>query len=131
MNAIQKVSNWKMNPIFAGICYGFVWLALGALTLSVLLAASSASEDNMKSYTYIIHGFALLVAGWTAGRRSGKKGWYYGGITGLLYLLIVLIIGFLAMDVSFNWNKLLYILLSFGVAALGGIAGVNTKKHKK
>lgn len=130
MSTFERVGQWKLgHPVLAGLCNAFIWLGLGALALSVLLVASSSSEEGSAAYVYLIHGFALLVGGWSAGRRSGRKGWYYGGLTGLLYMLLVLMIGFLAMDAGLSWNKALYILLSFAAGGIGGMIGVNMKKN--
>lgn len=130
MSSFQRVGQWKLShPILAGLCSAFVWLGLGALALSVLLVASSSSEEGASTYVYLIHGFALIVGGWSAGKRSGKKGWYYGGMTGLFYMILVLMIGFLAMDAGLDWNKALYMLLSFAAGGLGGVVGVNMKKE--
>ncbi|MCE5171719.1 TIGR04086 family membrane protein [Paenibacillus profundus] len=132
MNAIQRVSHWKVShPLLAGVVYAFVWMALGALALSVMLYSSSASEDDMISYTYIVHAIALFIGGWISGRRSGKKGWYYGGITGLCYSMLVLLIGFLAMDAGLSGTKLLLVLIAFCIGALGGIIGVNMSRTGK
>ncbi|UHA74329.1 TIGR04086 family membrane protein [Paenibacillus sp. 481] len=129
MNTVQHVSKWKFgHPILAGVTYAFIWMALGALALSVLLFSNSTNEESLTKYTYIIHTFALLIGGWTAGRRSRYKGWYYGGLTGLLYALLIFIIGFLAMDSDFNGLRMILLIAAFGVSALGGIFGVNTKK---
>lgn len=129
MNTVQRVTQRPMNhPIVAGVCYGFIWLALEALALSVLLSAGSAGEDSLVKYTYIVHTIALIIGGFTAGKRSGKRGWYYGGITGALYMLIVLLIGFLAMNVTLGLDKWILLAASFVVSAIGGIIGVNMKR---
>ncbi|MCM3289041.1 TIGR04086 family membrane protein [Paenibacillus sp. MER 180] len=132
MNAIQNVTRWKLgHPLVAGIVYAFVWMALGALALSVLLYSSSTSEDEMKGYIYIIHCIALFIGGWTSGRRSGKKGWYYGGMTGIFYVLLVMLIGFLAMDAGVSVQKLVQTVAAFAVSAIGGIIGVNMSKSSQ
>lgn len=129
MNAIQNVTRWKLgHPLLAGIVYAFVWMALGALALSVLLYSSSASEDEMKGYIYIVHCIALFIGGWISGKRSGKKGWYYGGMTGIAYALLVILIGFLAMDAGVSLQKFVQTIAAFAVSAIGGIIGVNMSK---
>lgn len=129
MNTVQRITQRPMYyPIVAGVCCGFIGLALEALILSVFLNAGPTGEDSLVKYTYIVHAIALLIAGFTAGKRSSNRGWYNGGITGSLYMLIVLLIGFLAMNVSLSWDKWILILLAFVVSAIGGIIGVNMKK---
>ncbi|WP_374019648.1 TIGR04086 family membrane protein [Paenibacillus thiaminolyticus] len=131
MNALQRVSQWKPNhPILAGIVNSFIWMAMGALALSVLLYSSSANEDKTLSYIYLVHIIALFIGGWTAGRRSGRRGWYYGGLTGFCYAMLVLIIGFLAMDAGISLQKLILVAAACACGALGGIFGVNMSRNK-
>lgn len=130
MNTTQNVTRWHLNrPILAGLVYAFVWMSAGIFTLSILLYISSISEDELKSYIYIVHCTALFIGGWASSRLSGKKGWYYGGITGLGYALLILLTGFLAMDAKFNLQKLIYLIVAFVVGALGGTIGVNMKSR--
>ncbi|MGZ9584765.1 TIGR04086 family membrane protein [Paenibacillus marinisediminis] len=132
MNSIQRVTQGPLkHPLVAGVFYGFIWLALEALALSILLSTGSAGEDNLVRYTYLVHSIACLFGGFTSGRRSGKKGWYFGGITGVIYMLLVLIIAFLAVDVKLGLDKWLLVLAAFAVGSLGGIIGVNMKKGRK
>lgn len=131
MNTVQRVTQGRWNhPVIAGVFYGFIWLAVEALALSVLLTASSTGEENVVRYTYLVHGIALFIAGFTSGKRSGKKGWYYGGLTGVIYMLLILLIAFLSLDVRLGVDKWLLLLPAFATAALGGIIGVNMKKSK-
>lgn len=68
------------------------------------------------------------------------KGWYYGGMTGLIYGLIILAARFLAFDLPLNVVSLYLLAGMFLIAALGGIIGVNmqtaaaaadkSKKHR-
>ncbi|MNC76380.1 hypothetical protein D3C75_1280890 [compost metagenome] len=79
-------------------------------------------------YTYIIHGIAAAFGGLTAGRRASSRGWYQGALTGALYGITVLLIGFLALDSAPSVMDCLWILAAAGIAALGGMFGVNLQK---
>lgn len=105
-----------------------IWLAVGALLLSLLLQFSSMKESELPSYALAIHAFASFVGGLTSGRRSEKKGWYNGSLLGLLYGLIVLIISFLASDASLSWYSALLLGAVLAAGAFGGMIGVNLKK---
>lgn len=129
MQLIRRVISFRMsNPILSGLCHAFVWMLLGALILSLFLWMSNMREQELSLYTYVVHGLSLLVGGFVAGKRSGEKGWYHGGLTGIIYGLIVLLIGFLALDASFNWKDSLQLASAFLISALGGIFGVNTHR---
>ncbi|MBD8838899.1 MULTISPECIES: TIGR04086 family membrane protein [Paenibacillus] len=129
MQLIRRLVSFRVsNPILSGLCQAFVWMFIGAFILSLFLWMSGMREQDLSLYTYVVHGLSLLVGGFVAGKRSGEKGWYYGGITGIVYGLLVLLIGFLALDASFNWKDSLQLLSAFFISALGGIFGVNTHR---
>jgi putative membrane protein (TIGR04086 family) len=114
--------------MLSGLLYALIMMVLGTLIVSLLLLWSNVQESSLPTYGKIIHGIAIFVGGWVAGKRSGARGWYFGGVLGLLYALIVWIVGFLAYDNSLNLTSLALLSGSFGTGALGGMLGVNSKK---
>lgn len=115
-------------PLVAGLTYALIWLAIGALILSLLLQFTDLRESALAIVSYIIHGFATLVGGLTAGKRTEAKGWYQGSTLGALYSIIVMLISFLASDISPSLNSFMQLSIMVGSGALGGIVGVNLKK---
>ena len=102
MQMIRRLVSFRVsNPILSGLCQAFVWMFIGAFILSLFLWMSGMREQDLSLYTYVVHGLSLLVGGFVAGKSSGEKGWYYGGITGIVYGLLVLLIGFLALDAPY------------------------------
>ncbi|WP_152391738.1 TIGR04086 family membrane protein [Paenibacillus guangzhouensis] len=129
MSPINRVSKFHISsPILSGLTYAFIWMMLGALALSMLLWLSGMQEENLPKYSYILHGFALFIGGMTSGRRAEKRGWYYGGLLGILYCLIIMLVSFLAYDAGFSVSVLVMLIASFSVAAIGGMLGVNMKR---
>lgn len=116
------------HPIVSGLWYGFLWMMIGALILSIFLRASSLQEDNLSVYTYLIHGISLGLGGIVAGKRTGRKGWYQGGLVGIIYGIIVLLISFLALDSHVLLQDLVLLIPAFIIGAAGGVMGVNLQK---
>lgn len=115
-------------PMLAGITYALIWLAIGALILSLLLQFTSMKESSLTSMAYIIHGASSLFGGFAAGKRSENKGWSRGGLLGILYGLIVILISFLASDISLSLHSFLLLLTVVVAGAFGGMIGVNLRK---
>ncbi|WP_019909071.1 TIGR04086 family membrane protein [Paenibacillus sp. HW567] len=129
MYLFRRLFSWRISsPVLSGLCRSFLWMLLGALVLSFLLWGSGLEEQDLTMYTYIIHGIAAAFGGLTAGRRASSKGWYQGALTGALYGITVLLIGFLALDSAPSVRDCLWILVAAGIAALGGMFGVNLQK---
>jgi len=129
MSIIRRLFSWKItNPVLSGICRAFLWMLLGAFVLSLLLWGSGLQEKDLSLYTYIVHGLAAILGGLTAGQRAGRKGWYQGALTGGFYGIIILLVGFLALDSALTGSDMLWILAAAALGALGGMFGVNLQK---
>ncbi|CAI8973521.1 TIGR04086 family membrane protein [Brevibacillus porteri] len=122
------------TSVLTGLLYTTCLVLIGALLATLLLSFTSIREGTLPYFTYVINAIALLIGGFVTGRRCGGRGWYYGGLTGLTYFLFILLIGFLGFDAPMQWGTFLFLFGAFGVAALGGILGVNSansnNKHK-
>ncbi|MCL6459714.1 MAG: TIGR04086 family membrane protein [Gorillibacterium sp.] len=115
-------------PILGGMIWAFGMMAAGALIFSLLLAFTDQKESSLPSATYVIHALSALIGGMVAGKKSGARGWYAGGATGILYAVLLYLIGFLGFDRGLQLQSLLLVAAAFAIGALGGIIGVNTKK---
>ncbi len=130
MHMIRRVLSFRIaNPILSGLYYSFFWMMLGALLLSLLLWSSGMQEQSLSRLIYVVHAVAAIFGGLVAGKRSGKKGWYHGGMTGMLYGLLIMVIGFLALDTSLRMSDLLLLSTVFAAAAIGGMFGVNLRNN--
>jgi putative membrane protein (TIGR04086 family) len=121
----MKTATVTGSPVFTGILSTMSLVLLGSLLTTLLLQFSSISETSMPYFTYTINGFSLFIGGLLAGRKGGHRGWYYGGLTGIFYFLVIATIGFLAFNVNPQVSSLVYLTISFMIGAVGGIFGVN------
>jgi putative membrane protein (TIGR04086 family) len=118
------------TSVFAGLLYTLGLVLLGALMAALLLSFTSIRESSLPYFTYVINAIGLLVGGYVTGRRCGGKGWYYGGLTGLFYFLLVILIGFLGFDAPMQWGTFFYLIGAFLLASFGGIMGVNSTSKR-
>lgn len=129
MNPIKNVSKVSVSsPMLGGALTACIWLGAGALLLSLILKFSGMQEASLPMYAMTVHGCASFAGGFASGKRSGRRGWYIGGGLGILYALIIILIGFLSVNAGFSshtWN-LLAVVIPAG--AIGGMIGVNLKK---
>lgn len=128
MSSVTKSNSRSLSPLWTGLVWSIASMIVLTLVLSLLLWLSNMKESGLSSWVYVIHAVSLVIGGFAAGRNGGSRGWYHGGLLGIVYSLIVLVIGYLALDASFGWNVLLLLLGGIVFGALGGIIGVNTKK---
>ncbi|WP_166238788.1 TIGR04086 family membrane protein [Paenibacillus turpanensis] len=129
MNPMSKMSKVRVSsPVLTGLLYSFIMLGISVLLLSFMLKFTGFQEQSLPVYVYIVHALALFIGGLVSGRRTDKRGWYYGGLVGLIYAAIIILAGFLSYDAAFTSQTLTLIGLAFGAGALGGMIGVNMRK---
>ncbi|GGD54817.1 TIGR04086 family membrane protein [Paenibacillus nasutitermitis] len=129
MNPMKNVPNVHMKaPMLSGLLYAGVWLAAGALLLSAMLRWGNMQESDLPSYSLIVHGCAALAGGFVSGRRSGRRGWYSGGMLGLFYAVLVLFISFMATNTGISGRTFIMLVETLLCGMLGGMVGVNTKR---
>ncbi|MFC5447225.1 TIGR04086 family membrane protein [Paenibacillus aestuarii] len=129
MNPIKTVSQVRVtSPLMSGLVYAFIMTTIGTLVTSLFLLLSNAQESSLHTLTTIIHAVSLFIGGWVSGKRAGNRGWYYGGMVGLVYFILIFLVGFLAFDAGFNLQSLQLLGILFAAGALGGMLGVNTRK---
>lgn len=115
------------SPLLAGLIAVWFLVIAGSLITAIVLHYTDVAEQNINYFSYTINAFALLFGGWISGRKSSRKGWYHGAITGLLYVVIVYLIGFLAFDTSLDLKSVLHVIGAMAIAAFGGMMGVNMR----
>ncbi|MDF2925103.1 MAG: family rane protein [Paenibacillaceae bacterium] len=126
---IKQVGQVRIgSPMLSGLIYAFFTMIIGALAASIIMTLGNQGEEVLPVYAYMIHGIAALAGSFASGRKSGSKGWYHGGLLGVLYSIIVMIIGFLSFDKGLDWSILTFAAGAFVIGAIGGILGVNTQK---
>lgn len=129
MNPINKVSQVRISsPLLSGLLYALFMMAIGTVIVSLLLLWSNVQESSLPAYGKIIHGLSVFVGGWVSGKRAGSRGWYHGGVLGVLYAIVVGIVGFLAYDNGLSLASLALLCGAFASGALGGMLGVNSRK---
>lgn len=116
------------SPWLSGQLIIWVCLFVGSLIVALLLHFTSFDDHYLPHSTYLLHAFALLTGGFTAGKIAGRKGWYYGGLQGILYTLFLLCFSFLALDQMIQLNPFLLAIFAFGLSSIGGIFGEHTIK---
>lgn len=112
-----------VKGLLVALLLSFIFLALNTL----LLYLSPLSEAYVP---YLVFGGTLLSIFWGSvyvGKRTEKKGWLQGGLTGLFYVLVLMLFCFL-FNVSFEpgMNILTKLFLGFAFGSLGGILGINS-----
>ncbi|MBR4030303.1 MAG: TIGR04086 family membrane protein [Clostridia bacterium] len=132
---IKNESNDKsfsVKPVIAGGISGVVIAILLLLGFAFLLLTLKISTD----YIPVFAKSALILGAFFAGIISAKgrstSGWLYGSLAGLLYFLILLVLGLVfKANTGFGLSKIVSLLFCIISGAIGGILGINMKSKAK
>jgi putative membrane protein (TIGR04086 family) len=109
--------------LLVALLLSFIFLALYTL----LLYLSPLSEAYVP---YLIYGgtlLSILLGSRYVGKRTAEKGWLRGGLTGLIYVLTLMLLCFLFnVSIESGINILTKLFLGFAFGSLGGILGINS-----
>ncbi|MGD6774380.1 TIGR04086 family membrane protein [Sutcliffiella horikoshii] len=111
------------------IMYGLITVFMLAIVISfifsLLLRFTSLQETSVAWIIVTLSFITLFIGGFISGGRGKEKGWLLGGATGGAYTFVIFLFQYLGNDALFNMQQMLFHLGFIGIAALGGIIGVN------
>lgn len=124
-SVFQSAKSGLNSPWIIGQCWIWGIILLGSFLLALLFNFTTFSSNQMPMFAYGLNICAILAGGFFTAKKSGKKGWYYGGLQGIIYTALIMLIGFLAFDARLNIHPLLFVTSAFGIGAVGGMMGVH------
>lgn len=119
------MGHFLIRPILSGVIAIVAILIVFSFILSLMLHFTMILEASIQWFLLPITLLTLFIGGVIAGYQSGRKGWYFGGVTGLAFLLIAWLVSFLGFDILLSLKNLFTYLAYLLLAMLGGMVGVN------
>lgn len=117
-----------------GILYGlmtiFVIALVTSLIFSLLLKFTNLTESSITWLLLGISFISVFIGGFVSGGKGKEKGWLIGGITALLYTLIIYLFQFLGYGQNFTIEQTFYHVGFLFVAMFGGVFGVNMSSER-
>jgi len=119
-----------IQKIFKSTVLSYLFTIISFAILSLILTFSNLSDSFIPSAVVIISVISILLGSSIASLNSRSHGWLMGLSVGLSYFLVLYFISsILISGFSINLNT---IYLGFSMALsgiIGGIIGINRKKH--
>ncbi len=118
-NSILKIT---IKSVVLALIISLICIIIYAIVLSI----TPVSDNTMSIVTQLISMISILAAGIYCGMRVNRRGWLYGLIVGIVYIVILIPIGMLwGQTITFDKYFLARLLLASSVGLIGGIIGVN------
>ena len=118
----------KSSNIFKGLGYAYIITLACLLTYNLLLTFTNMSTNSIAMATSAITTASAAFGGFYASMKIKEKGLLYGIVVGLVYILCLMIVVFLAKDsFTFELTTAYKVLLTSLAGGIGGVLGVNFK----
>ncbi len=108
------------------IITAFFITAMLMAALAFLICYTPLPEESVTPSVYILNYFSVFMAGLFSGVRTKKKGFITGGISGMGYMLLVYLLGFILFGgIDFSKEVILSVIYCTLIGMAGGIVGIN------
>jgi putative membrane protein (TIGR04086 family) len=130
MDTSENTRYLRQFPVLYGTTMALLWAVCSTIILFLWMHFGHISDSVVTIITYIIHCTATFFGGFKASRCVSERGWYYGGLTGLLYAAFMIFVGLVvyntfSMDAGGGFRSVLMVL----VGAFAGIIGINSNSR--
>ncbi|WP_067619588.1 TIGR04086 family membrane protein [Alicyclobacillus acidiphilus] len=127
-NSSNRSITLRSIPVVYGCLWGLFIALIGTLIVFLLAQYGGLQAGGVTVAAYITHCFAVLFGGIAAARQVESRGWFHGGLTGLLYALFMISIGlFVYNTFTMDASGLFRVLLMAVIGAFGGMIGTSTR----
>jgi len=109
-----------------GLAFALVLTAIFVIIATLLLSVTSLTEIWARWLVVLGGAVAILAASYRVGASMGKAGLINGGVTGLIYVLAILILALL-LDMGLSARSLITLVIGFVLGGFGGVMGVNNR----
>lgn len=117
-----------LKAVFISYAFSVVLLFL----LSILATFQAFSDTVIQISVNTITAIGVFLCGFMAGRHFSGKGLVFGAVSGIVYALILCVIGII-VSAEANPAGSAFTAIAIGIicGAVGGITGINTKRTRR
>ena len=123
--ALSKV---QLKHLTIGVLMAYAITSIVLLGYAMLITYTNVSERSLFTVIAITTVLSVMVAGFDAARGAETRGWLWGMVAGLVYVIIMAAIMIVVLQ-SFAVDGRTVMVCVLGIAGggLGGILGINIK----
>lgn len=124
----QEYNNRVINipGIATGVLAGYIITLLFFIIYALVLTFTPLSEMTLPTLTMLVTIIGIVISGALSARNTNSKGWLNGGLAGLLYVTIMLILSiFFIKELGSTSSWTIKYIWGVALGALGGMIGIN------
>lgn len=111
-----------------GIIAAYIFVLFVFLIMALLITYTDIPEALIPMVSSITLIVSVSIGGMYVGTKTKKKGWLNGGLEGVVYILLLIVVSWAFID-DFSFDRYVVYKGIIGVVSggVGGIIGVNLK----
>lgn len=111
--------------IFKGVLRGIVALIVLSIIKAIFDNYFFSLEIGALNTILLIENIIIITyLGFYVARNVDHNGWLNGGLSGLIYIILLILIGTISMPISLG-NIIVMALIGLIIGSIGGIIGIN------
>lgn len=119
--SVERVHVVYLKALMRGIILSIILLLVGAF----IFYFGNLPEEYMKTFIWIMTVMSICYSSIYGTLKIGKKGYFHGALIGLIYIIILALVAFLAEKGQLNIRSYLtLVIMSIIVGALSGMIGI-------
>jgi len=119
----------QIMALLMGVLIGYAITCIVFIGYGILLTYTSLSEANIPLVATTTCIVSVVLAGFDAAKGAANKGWFWGIAAGLLYAVIMVLIGiFINKAIIMDARTATLIILCIAGGGLGGVLGINLRR---
>ena len=123
-----KSKNSPVIALFKGILISYILTMAVFLIFSLLITYTDLSEKHISTVIKVTTALVCILSGLITAGSADKGGLIWGIISGISYVAIMCIVGFILIpDYSLSPKIIISLMLAVAGGGLGGIIGINIK----
>ena len=114
--------------LFKGILISYIITMLVFFIFALLIIYTDLSETYISTVIKVTTTLVCIISGFITAASAEKSGLIWGMISGVLYAVIMCIVGFILIpDYNLSPKLLITLAIALGGGGLGGIIGINIR----
>ncbi|HBM81967.1 MAG: TIGR04086 family membrane protein [Clostridiales bacterium] len=111
-----------------GVLISYIISIVMITIYGLLLSITSLSEASLPTAIMVITTISIAIAGIYASLKVESKGWLNGALIGLVYMIILMLLGLLfKTGVNIDKYSIFKVFMGFIIGSLSGAIGINLK----
>lgn len=123
----QEIS--PMINTLKGVAIAYAITIIVFIAYAILLTYTQLTEKQIPIVVTITTIISVIVAGYDSAKSANSKGWLWGMTAGLIYAVILIIIGVITTkgNIKIEFSTVAMMIMAIAGGGLGGMIGINRK----